>query len=166
MAFKDDHEEVNSKLENLSTQEWEEAYELLHKKCSRLKRENKFLKNKITECVHDTSLLDELELCKKMLEEEREDKEGALKFLDEIKLRVQQMDKEIHSHLDESKSLSIANQRLKSELETTLKALAKSKNKLNKFVKGKEALDSLTMITSNKEKRGLDFQGESSQYLK
>ena len=127
MTFEDDREEVNSNLENLSTQEWEEAYEILHKKCSILKRENKSLKNKIIECVHDTSLLDELELCKKMLKEEREDKEGALKSLDEIKLRVQQMDKEIYSHLDESKSLSIANQRLKSELETTLKTLLNQK---------------------------------------
>ena len=121
MAFEDDREEVNSNSRSLSPQEWEEAYELLHKKYSILKRENKSLKHKITECAHDTTLLDELELCKKMLEKEREDKEGALKSLDEIKLRVQQMDKEIHSHLDESKSLFIANQRLKSDLEITLK---------------------------------------------
>ena len=65
MAFEDDREEVNSNSRSLSPQEWEEAYELLHKKCSILKRENKFLKHKITECVHDTTLLDELELCKK-----------------------------------------------------------------------------------------------------
>ena len=51
----------------------------------------------------------------------------------------------------------MGNQKLKSELETVQKALADSENKLNKFVKGKEALNSLTMITSNKEKRGLDF---------
>ena len=76
------------------------------------------------------------------------------------------MDKEIHSHLDESKSLSITNQRLKSKFETTLKTLAESENKLNKFVQGKEALDCLTMIISNKEKRGLGFQGESSQIPK
>ena len=89
MAFEDDHEEVNSNSESLSPQEWEEVYEHIHKKCSILKRKNKSLKHKITECVHDTTLLDELELCKKMLEEEREDKETALKFLDELKLRVQ-----------------------------------------------------------------------------
>ena len=33
-------------------------------------------------------------------------------------------------------------------------------------MKGKEALDSLTMITSNKKKRGLGFQGESSHVSK
>ena len=33
-------------------------------------------------------------------------------------------------------------------------------------MKGKEALDCLTMITSNKEKKGLCFQGESSQIPK
>ena len=88
MAFEDDLEEINSNFGSLSSQEWEEAYELLHKKCSILKRKNKSLKHKITECVHDTSLVDEIELCKKMLEEEREDKERALKYLDEIKLRV------------------------------------------------------------------------------
>ena len=71
LAFEDDREEVNSNSGSLSPQEWEEAYELLHKKCSILKRENKSLKNKITECVHDTTLLDELEMCKKMLKEER-----------------------------------------------------------------------------------------------
>ena len=162
MAFEDDHEEVNSNFRSLSLQEWEEAYELLHKKCSILKRKNKSLKNKITECVHDTSLVDELELCKKMLEEEREYKERALKSLDELKLRVQQMDREIQPHLAESKSLSLENQKLKSEFEAVQKALAESEIKLNKFVKGKEALDSLTNITSNREKRGLDFQGETS----
>ena len=88
MAFEDDREEVNSNSRSLSPHEWEEAYELIHKKCSILKRKNKSLKHKITECVHDTSLIDELELCKKMLEEEREDKERALKSLDEIKLRA------------------------------------------------------------------------------
>ena len=89
MVFEDDREEVNSNSGSLSPQKWEEAYELLHKKCSILKRENKSLKNRITECVHYTSLVDELELCKKMLEEEREDKDRALKSLDELKLRVQ-----------------------------------------------------------------------------
>ena len=88
MAFEEDRDEVNSNLGSLSAQEWEEAYELLHEKCNILKRKNKSLKKKITECVHDTSLLEELELCKKMLEEEREDKECTLKSLDEIKLRV------------------------------------------------------------------------------
>ena len=44
--------------------------------------------------------------------------------------------------------------------------MAESENKLNKFVKGKEALDCLTMITSNKEKKRLGFQGESSQIPK
>ena len=101
-----------------------------------------------------------------MFEEEREDKERALKSLDEIKLRVQQMDREIQPHIAESKSLSLENQKLKSELEVVQKALAESEIKLNKFVKDKEALDSLTMITSNKEKRGLGFQGETSQASK
>ena len=95
MAFEDDHEEINSNSRSLSPQEWEEAYELLHKKCKKLKKKNKSLKKKITECVHDTSLSDELELFKKRLEEEREDKECILKSLDEIKLRVQQIDREI-----------------------------------------------------------------------
>ena len=53
------------------------------------------------------------------------------------------------------------NQKLKSKLETAQKALVDLENKLNRFMKGKEALD-LTMITSNKEKRRLGFQGESS----
>ena len=70
------------------------------------------------------------------------------------------MDREIQSHLAESKSSSMENQKFNSEFETTRKALAESENKLNKFVKSKEALDSLTMITSNKEKRRLGFQGE------
>ena len=58
------------------------------------------------------------------------------------------------------------NQKLKSELKAAQKVLADSEIKLNKFVKGKEALDSLTMITSNREKRGLDFQAESSHASK
>ena len=65
MAFEEDRDEVNSNLGSLSTQEWEKACELLHEKCRKLKRENKFLKKKIIECVHDTSLSEELELCKK-----------------------------------------------------------------------------------------------------
>ena len=157
MAFEDDHEEVNSNFGSLSPQECEEAYELLHKKCSILKRENKSLKHKITECVHDTSLVDELEQCKNMLQEEREDKERALNSLDELKLRVQQMDREIQPHTAESKSLYLENQKLKFELEAIQKALAEPENKLNKFVKGKEALNNLTTITSNREKRGLGF---------
>ena len=40
--------------------------------------------------------------------------------------------------------------------------MAESENKLNKFVKGKKTLDSLTMITSSRKKRRLGFQGESS----
>ena len=67
MAFEDDCEEVNSNSRSLSPQEWEEVYELLHKKYSILKRKNKSLKHKITQCVHDTSLVDELEQCKNML---------------------------------------------------------------------------------------------------
>ena len=54
------------------------------------------------------------------------------------------------------------NQKLKSELETIRKALTESELKLNKFVKGKEVLYSLTTITSNKEKKGLDFEGETN----
>ena len=61
MAFEDDREEVNSNTGSLSPLEWKETYELLHKKCSILKRKNKSLKHKITEYVHDTSLVDELE---------------------------------------------------------------------------------------------------------
>ena len=34
MVFEDDCEEVNSNSGSLSPQEWEEAYELFHKKCS------------------------------------------------------------------------------------------------------------------------------------
>ena len=34
MAFEDDREEVNSNSGSLSPQEWEEAYELLLKKCT------------------------------------------------------------------------------------------------------------------------------------
>ena len=60
MVFEDNHEEVNSKSGSLSLQEWEETYELIHKKCNILKRKNKSLKHKIIECVHDTSLVDEL----------------------------------------------------------------------------------------------------------
>ena len=101
-----------------------------------------------------------------MLQEEKEDKERVLRSLDELKLRVQQMDKEIQPCITESKSLSLENLKLKSELESVQKALTDSKLKLNKFVKGKEALDSLTTITSNKEKRGLGFQGETSQASK
>ena len=157
MVFEDDHEEVNSNSGSLSPQEWEQAYELLHKKCNILKRKNKSLKNKITECVHDTSLVDELELCKRMLEEEREDKERTFKSMDQLKLRVWQIDREIQPHLSELKLFSLKNQKLKSKLKSAQKALAESKNKFNKFVKGKEVLDSLTMITSNKEKRGLYF---------
>ena len=53
-----------------------------------MKRKNKSLKYKITQCVHDTSLVDELEQYKKILQEEKEDKERVLKSLDELKLRV------------------------------------------------------------------------------
>ena len=54
-----------------------------------------------------------------MLQEEREDKKRVLNSLDELKLRVQQMDKEIQPHIAESKSLSLKNQKLKSELDST-----------------------------------------------
>ena len=97
-----------------------------------------------------------------MFQEEKEDKERVLKSLDELKLRVQRMDKEIQSCIAESKSLSLEILKLKSELESVQKALNESKLKLNKFVKGNEFLDSLTTITSNKEKRGLGFEGETS----
>ena len=76
------------------------------------------------------------------------------------------MDREIQPHIAMSKSFFLKDQRLKFELEFAQKALAKSETKLNKFVKGKEALDSLTTITSNREKRRLDFQGESSHASK
>ena len=76
------------------------------------------------------------------------------------------MDREIQPHIAKSKSLSLKNQRLKSELESAQKALTESENKLNKFMKDKEVLDSLTMITSNREKRGLGFQRESSHASK
>ena len=76
------------------------------------------------------------------------------------------MDREVQPHIAESKSFSLENQKPKSELEAAQKTLAKSENKLNKFVKDKEALDNLTMITSNKEKRRLSFQRESSHASK
>ena len=76
------------------------------------------------------------------------------------------MDKENKSYLDENKHLSIENQQLKIELEDTLKKLAETKENLNKFVKGKELLDSLTMLTSNKDKKGLGFKGKSSHNSK
>ena len=82
--------------------------------------------------------------------------------MDELKLRVQEMDKEIQPCIAESKYLFLENLKLKSELESAQKALTESELKLNKFVKAKEALDSLTTITSNKEKRGLGFEGETS----
>ena len=72
------------------------------------------------------------------------------------------MDKEIQPCIAESKSLSLENLKIKSELDSAQKALTESELKLNKFVKGKEALDSLTTITSNREKRGLGFEGETS----
>ena len=76
------------------------------------------------------------------------------------------MDKEIQPCIAESKSLSLENLKLKSELESAQKALTESELKLNKFVKGKEDLDSLTTITSNKEKRGLGFEGETTYALR
>ena len=76
------------------------------------------------------------------------------------------MDRESQPHLVESKSFSLENQKLKSELESAQKVLTKSENKLNKFVKGKDVLDSLIMITSNRKKRRLDFQEESSHASK
>ena len=72
------------------------------------------------------------------------------------------MDKEIQPCIAESKSLSLKNLKLKSELDSAQKVLTESELKLNKFVKGKEALDSLTTISLNKEKRGLNFEGETS----
>ena len=54
-----------------------------------------------------------------ILQEEKEDKERVLKSLDELKLRVQQMDREVQPHITESKSLSLKNQKLKSELDST-----------------------------------------------
>ena len=53
-----------------------------------------------------------------MLQEEKEDKKRVLKSLDELKLRVQRMDKEIQPCITESKSLSLENLNLKSELES------------------------------------------------
>ena len=76
------------------------------------------------------------------------------------------MDREIQPHIAESKSLSLENQKLKFKLDSAKKTLTELELKLNKFVKGKETLDSLTTITSNKEKRGLGFQGETSQASK
>ena len=64
--------------------------------------------------------------------------------------------------------LKINNSRLswKTLLRDTLKKLVETKEKLNKFVKGKESLDSLTMLTSNKDKKGLGFEGNSSHNSK
>ena len=53
------------------------------------------LKKKINEIILDTSIVDELEKLRKLLEQEREEKENVLKTLDEMKLRVQKLDQEI-----------------------------------------------------------------------
>ena len=163
MAYGDAHDEVNSISEGFSIEEWEDAYELLLKKCKNLKKKNKVLKKKITECVHDTSILDELESCKKILKEEKEGKECVYKSLDEMKFRVQKLDKENKAYLEESKTYYIENSQLKTDLEITGKKLTEVEEKLNKFVKGKETLDNLANLTSNVSKKGLRFEVKSSK---
>ena len=60
MAFRED-EEVNSNSENFSIKEWEEAYEVLLQEFEKIKKENKILKKKINEVLHDTSVSEKCE---------------------------------------------------------------------------------------------------------
>ena len=55
---------------------------------------------------------------------------------------------------------------LKSELEVSKKNLIETQRKLSSFMKGKEVLDNLTHFVSNKDKKGIGFEGETSQIPK
>ena len=70
-----------------------------------------------------------------MLKEEKEDKVCVYKSLDEMKFRVQELDKENKTYLNESKPYYFESSQLKTDLEITGKKLVEAEEKLNKFVK-------------------------------
>ena len=79
-----------------------------------------------------------------MLEEEKGEKESALTSLDEIKLIIQKLSDENKLFVEESNFLKSKNLKLKYELESSQKKFIDTQNKLNSFIKKKEALDNLT----------------------
>ena len=166
MAYGEDLNEVNSSTENFTVDEWEEKYEILFEKYKKIKMENKGLKKKNNECIHDTTISDQLETYKKLLEEERKEKESVMVSLDEMKLRVQKLSDENKLVLEESNALKYENSHLKSNFESSQKNLIEIQNKLKSFIKGKHALDNLAQLTSNKNKKGLGFKGQSSKNSK
>ena len=101
-----------------------------------------------------------------MLEEEKEEKERVLISIDEFNLEVQKLRDENKLFMEESNSLKSENLILKSKLESSQKNFIETQNKLSSFIKGKEDLDNLTQLTSNKNKRGLRFEGQSSKDTK
>ena len=101
-----------------------------------------------------------------MLEEEKEEKDSVLISLDEIKLKIQKLSVENKLFVEESNFLKSDNLKLKFELESSQKNFIETQYKLNSFIKGKEVLDNLTQLTSNKNKRGLGFEGQSNKNTK
>ena len=83
-----------------------------------------------------------------------------------MKIRVQKLENENNLLNVESNILKSDNLNLKSELEVSKKNLTETQRKLSSFMKGKEVLDNLTQIVSNKHKKRLGFEGETSQILK
>ena len=96
---------------------------------------------------------------KRWLEEEKEEKENVLISLDEIKLKFQKLSDENKIFAEESNFLKSKNLKLKYELESSQKNFIETQNKLNNFIERKEVLDILTQLASNKNKRGLGFEG-------
>ena len=101
-----------------------------------------------------------------MLVKEKEEKESVLVSLDETKLKFQKLSDENKLLVEKSNFLKSKNLKLKYELGSSQKNFINTQNKLNNFIKGKEVLDNLTQLTSNKNKRGLGFEGQSSKDTK
>lgn len=117
----------------------EEAYELILEKNKKIKRENKELKKKIHEMVHDRSPIEDFEVVKCLMDEANIEKHNLTVTLKFIEKKLHELEDEKQNLLQKYQDQEIEKQKLQDEL-------VKAKEKLTKFskaMKGKEIMKTM-----------------------
>ena len=176
MAFGDEEieDEVNSPFEDYSLSDWEDAYSELLDKYDDLKRNNKHLKKKLNQIVHDKTdkekiinlenqineLKDTLINCEQdkiCITEIRYENKKLLCEIDEIKIKIQKYLEESNISKEKYEAIKSVNNELQNNAVKLRKDLDEKHKILEFLTQGKENLNTILGSKINVNKEGLGY---------
>lgn len=157
MAFEDKDTEVSTSYDSYTVDDWIEEYASLMDKFKEIRRENRHLKKKINNMAHSAPETEEQNPLSQEIENLKSEKESLLVNIDNVKLSLQEKDKELKSVSEKLVTAQSENLTLQTKLTETENTLKKAQSDLAKLVDGKENLNALLGNKINVGKLGLGF---------